>query len=215
MIAPEPINNRPAERTLDANILLRLKQETRPQHDAIERVPLLAALFAPHFDVHAYARLLSAQLHFYRPYEAMLKKYPHIVEQTQWRSKTALLEADLHALQVAGLSAQSDAQVEAVLDHPIRMLGVLYVFEGATLGGAVIRKHLLRTLGSQIADATNFYHCYGEHGGLQWKRFQQLLSETVAQHPEWADDIVFGARMTFISMTTWFTQFTPQQSGSV
>lgn len=195
----------------DQQLLLRLKQETRPQHDAIERVPLMASLFEPSFSLDSYTRLLSAQLHFYRPYEAMLKQYQHVVQSIHWCSKAPLLEADLTVLQFAGSNDQPDAQVEPLLEHPARMLGVMYVFEGATLGGAVIRKQLERTIGSQIAGATNFYDCYGEHRMLQWKSFQQLLSRVVSEHPEWSDDIVLGARMTFIAMTAWLAQFTHQE----
>lgn len=198
-------------REFDQSLLLRLKQETKPQHDAIERVPLMTSLFEADFDLNDYTRLLSAQLHFYRPYEAMLEQYAHVVQSIHWCRKTPLLEADLAALQFLPRSDHPDAQVDPLLDHPIRMLGVFYVFEGATLGGAVIRKQLMRTIGSQIAGATSFYDCYDEHRMLQWKSFQQLLSRVTSEHPEWSDDIVLGARMTFTAMTVWLAQFTHQE----
>ncbi len=89
----------------------------------------MASLVGYNCGLHSYTRLLSAQLHVYRPYEAMLKQYQHVVQPTQSCSKAPL-----------------DAQVAPLRDYPAWMLGVMYVFEGATLGGAVIRQQLMRTI---------------------------------------------------------------------
>jgi heme oxygenase len=69
-----------------------------------------------------------------------------------------------------------------------RALGFAYVLEGATLGGAVIRKRLAAS-GDSLA-GFSFYDCYGSTLGQQWREFCALLEESCSGR---ADEAVEGA----------------------
>ncbi|RNL52475.1 biliverdin-producing heme oxygenase [Pedobacter jejuensis] len=61
-------------------------------------------------------------------------------------------------------------------------LGALYVLEGATLGGNVIKRHILANPNfSNIDGGLNYYGVYGDELGSKWKNFVQILNEEVGE----------------------------------
>ena len=123
-----------------------LRIATTVQHQRLEnRIPFFTA------DLILYTRLIEAYYGFYRPLEAALFQVAMTIPDLNWlvRSKTPSLEADLYAL---GLDAGAiDAVPLCEMSIPARsiaqVLGVLYVLEGATLGGQSLRKGLYSRLG--------------------------------------------------------------------
>jgi heme oxygenase len=83
-----------------------------------------------------------------------------------------------------------------------RALGSFYVLEGSTLGGQLITKHLsgARWL---PAEGLTYFNPYGSRTGVVWRSFKRWL-EIQAEHHA-ADDIVSGARGTFVVLQKWLS----------
>jgi heme oxygenase len=123
------------------------------------------------------------------------------------RRKTRLIDRDLIAL---GLSADDVAIIPLCPDLPPvdtlpRALGALYVMEGATLGGQVIRKRLARTLGLDATDGVAFFSSYGDRVGSMWREFRDLARRSITT-PDARDDMIASAAATFDTLTSWITR---------
>ena len=80
--------------------------------------------------------------------------------------------------------------------------GVLYVVEGATLGGQVLSRHLEETLGLGSANGARFFHGYGSRTGAMWQAFRKaLLACPFARGEE--DAMVRAAIDTFRALREW------------
>lgn len=185
-------------------VLQRLRQETRAEHDAIERTPLLRALFMPGFDVSSYLALLAAQFGFYQPLEARLASCRHF----GGARRTSLLARDLAAL---GLTLDELGSLPRCRQLPdvsndLGAAGCSYVLEGAALGGQIICRRLLGTLPDHARGATEFYRGRGRGTAEHWREVQGQLQTIAADCPRRMDAMVAAARDTFRTLTAWLAQ---------
>jgi heme oxygenase (biliverdin-IX-beta and delta-forming) len=104
------------------------------------------------------------------------------------RRRTPLLEEGLAQLGVTPPEI-GDALTAG---SPAEALGLLYVVEGATLGGKVIRKSLAASGGDPAE--FDFLDPYGEATGSRWRAFLAVLDEVA--DPD-VDDAVGGALRGF------------------
>lgn len=181
-------------------ILSELRIATTQQHQLLEkRIPFFTA------DQALYSRLIEAYYGFYRPLEAMLFQMAMTIPDLDWliRSKTPSLEADLYAL---GLDADAikaiplcrfSLQIRSAAD----VLGVLYVLEGATLGGQSLRNGLYARLGIDEHKGGRFFAVYGTSTLVMWRGFLACLYE-VRDPAERAQSVV-AAEATFKAFENW------------
>lgn len=103
------------------------------------------------------------------------------------RRRTRRLDADLATL---GLEAPGDHPDIPVVRSISEALGLLYVLEGSTLGGRVIR----RSLEAQGSDmhGLSFLDPYGQQSGARWRGFLAVL-DGAARTPENVEAAVRGA----------------------
>jgi heme oxygenase len=83
------------------------------------------------------------------------------------------------------------------------VLGALYVFEGATLGGQLISRHLEEKLGLRDGAGYRYYRSYGPDVGRRWQEFRALLQEHATTGSD--DAIVASAADTFERLHAWCT----------
>ncbi|OWK38693.1 biliverdin-producing heme oxygenase [Fimbriiglobus ruber] len=183
-------------------ILARLKQETQPQHEAVER---RLGLFDHPPTRDSYRTLLRRFYGFHEPVEARiggLADWSQLGFDFDRRRKAALLEQDLQALgdTRATLDALPRCPDLPDLSSVPRALGCLYVLEGSTLGGQYITRHLGKLPGGPFPTA--FFASYGDEVGAMWKAFGAFLT---AYSQARADDdvIVASARDTFAALGAW------------
>lgn len=88
------------------------------------------------------------------------------------RSRLPHLRRDLTALGAASPAALPVCDIGPVVDAA-EALGLLYVFEGSTLGGHVIRKRLAAE--GHDADGLSFLDPYGAAVGERWRTFLAVL----------------------------------------
>lgn len=184
-------------------VLQVLRAGTGTLHLALEkRLPF----FSAQLDHAHYRRLLQAYYGFYQPLETRLLDSGLIPEglDASARVKTPTLLKDLHAL---GLDEQAIAALPRcrllpVLDTSQACLGTLYVLEGATLGGQVLRREIARRLGLDAETGAAFLNVYGAETGKRWKDFLDYLNVVPldAQGRQQAAD---AARSTFSCFERW------------
>lgn len=182
-----------------SSVLSALRAGTETLHVALEkRLPF----FSEKLDLERYKQLLAAYYGFYQPLESNLLgcKFPEGFELST-RLKTPALLKDLRALNIStqGLPVCNNLPP---LDHPASVLGVLYVLEGATLGGNVLRKHVSEQLGLDAANGCAFLYVYGEATGKQWKAFLDYLGSVPLDAPSRAL-AVHAACSTFSYFEQW------------
>jgi heme oxygenase len=154
-----------------------------------------------------YARALARLLGFYAPLERRLDAVDWAAVGLDWtaRRKAPLLAGDLRRLgwNDAALAALPQCDDLPPVDSPSRALGCLYVFEGATLGGQLVRRHLARRLALGPESGAAFFAAYGDAVGPMWRAYQQRLAELVDRGACAPDDVLDAARDTFDALTRW------------
>jgi heme oxygenase len=192
---------------MDGPIMARLRAETRDQHAATEAIPFSAAILAGTLPRSSYAGQLAAYLPVHRALESAIKDARHPALASVWLDdmfRTPLLEADLDELgatdedarQARAGAEEMAAWIESLsATDPIAVLGVLYVLEGSTLGGAVLRRHLASAYA--LTDAgLRYYSPYGTHPKPHWVAFSERMNAAIADDAD-ADRVVAAAAETF------------------
>lgn len=176
----------------------RLRAETHAQHQRIESAFALPRTREEH------RRRTEVFFGFVEPLERNVNVTlgePHPL--TAGRAKTGWLRADLRA---QGLT---DAAIDALprcpdlpdVSTPAQALGALYVFEGATLGGQIISRHLEQELGYTNGEGYRYFQSYGPDAGRKWQEFRGFLQQPA--EPAAADRTVAAAGETFSKLQAW------------
>jgi heme oxygenase len=191
------------ERLLHAPLHLRLRRETAPYHQTLEK---RLHLLEPGLSLHRYRLVLQS---FYGFYAAVEDELPRLVATTPslgfpLRSHAELLERDLVAL---GLSRSDIAALPRCANLPRlcqteHLAGCLYVLEGACLGGQVIARALRDRLPVTDKRGLSFFVGDGTMTGERWQLVLAWL-ENLARSGACADEIVASARETFCSLRSW------------
>ena len=157
-------------------LLEALRTGTALLHVALEkRLPF----FSERLDADWYGRLLRAYYGFYAPMEAALYDIGLIPEgfDPVLRVKTPTLLNDLRALGLGdtAICALPRCDTLPTFDTPEACLGALYVLEGATLGGQVLRREMALRLNVDADNGGAFLNVYGAETGRRWKDFLDYL----------------------------------------
>ncbi|MCU7650940.1 biliverdin-producing heme oxygenase [Pseudomonas piscis] len=193
----------PRQDTAIPTLLQDLRAGTATLHVALEqRLPF----FFEQLDAAWYQRLIQAYYGFYQPLEAALEQSGLIPTgyEPQLRRKTPALNGDLLAL---GLS---QAEIDHLprcpdlprLDSPGTCLGTLYVLEGATLGGQILRREMARRLALDAGNGGAFLDVYGALTGRRWKDFLDYLGR-MPSHTSARQQVVDAAQSTFACFERW------------
>lgn len=184
----------------------RMRAATRSEHERTERA-VEERFFDGGMDRHRYRRYLEALLGFYRPMEARLaplvRRHLDELDPPDW---TARIERDLGALgrtqsELAELQSLPEADLPAV-GGPHRLLGSLYVLEGAELGGRVIWKRIRGELDPGALEANAFLATDADRTRRHWQHFRAAFDRRV-DTGEAFDEALSAARSTFRVYRGW------------
>jgi heme oxygenase len=191
------------ERLVRAPLHLRLREETTPQHQTLERQ---LDLLDPELSLHRYRLVLESFHGFYGPVESALARLVTTTDSLGFplRARAELLERDLLAL---GLSRSDIAALPRCADLPRlsrteHLAGCLYVLEGASLGGQIIAKALRARLRLTNDHGLSFFVGDGRRTGARWRLVLDWLEDLV-RRGALADEIVASASETFCSLGCW------------
>jgi heme oxygenase len=189
-------------------IMARLRAETRSQHDAAEAIPFSASILAGSLPLASYAAQLAAYVPVHRVLESAIGCGGHPALARAWdpsMRRVELLHADLAALGFSHGSMPDSTRAtshafaawieETAWSEPVALLGVLYVLEGSTLGGAFLRKNLAAAF--SLTDAgLRYYGPYGIHPKPHWVAFSARMNELDLTDAE-CEAVVHAAQATF------------------
>ena len=185
------------------SLLEALRTGTALLHVALEkRLPF----FTEYLDTDWFRRLLQAYYGFYGPMEAALYDCELIPDgyDTELRVKTPTLLSDLLALGLNDMAINDLPRCTQLplLDTPAACLGALYVLEGATLGGQVLRREMAQRLDLDADNGGAFLNVYGPETGRRWKDFLDYLGHQPLDAPA-KQHAVDAARSTFRCFEQW------------
>lgn len=195
----------PATFPLDSppHMLDALRSATRDLHARIEkRLPF----FSAQLDAALYTRLLQAYYGFYQPLEDALAASAQVPVELapHERVKIPTLVRDLYVLGVTDTDIARLPQCHdlPVIDSPGACLGVMYVLEGATLGGQLLRREVHARLGLDEHSGAAFLDVYGAATGPRWKAFLNYLSGA-SRDPRFVQAAADAAHSTFARFEQW------------
>ena len=175
-----------------------LKKETKDLHAEVERIMYTKEIMEGSLSRVQYQHLIITNYRVIHCYEQALMNAmtPELADRLQMhkRSKINALTKDLQELGI-------ESHPLTIHPAPLKMLnddfllGCLYVFEGATLGGNFIYKKLQKN--SQLSPFHfNFfyYQVYGQELIPNWSQFVQELNQKPVQAYE---NIFSGAQFIF------------------
>lgn len=197
------------------SLMAQLKQDTAEIH---QRVESQLRFLRPDFTLSQYREVLLQFLGFYRSCEDRLQAATVGTELESFvceRLKSPSLEQDLALL---GCGAEAIDRAPRPLDLPnlptsVASLGMMYVLEGATLGGAIIERHLRQHFGwGGHVDAhppttetdkqpLHFFGLYGAQVGQRWRAFVALTESQASERN--SPLILESACHTFTSFERW------------
>jgi heme oxygenase len=182
------------------NLLQRIKIATAPAHERIEAA----------FDVQARARsldsyrdLLGRLYGFHAVWEPRAETAIDDAEFFRSRRKAGLLRIDLGTLGVADSAIDGLALCEptVTMRTPAEAWGAMYVVEGSTLGGAVIARHVERSLGLSAQTGCRYFRCYGRDARPMWIAFGTQFLSRCGPADEGA--VIAAACRTFEMLHCW------------
>ncbi len=194
----------PSLETDGHSIMAKLRLETSEAHTSIERSPAMRAIFSEDYSLKNYRSLLRRLWEFYSPLEReVFGKFPKdLATELEYRRKAHCLAADLCAL--GDTAPVSEDLALPAFTSPAERAGSLYVTEGATLGGQLIRKRLHDHFGDAIVPALSFYSGYGKQAAKEWRAFGALFGGLFDRAGASVQDhVVAGANATFNAMERW------------
>jgi heme oxygenase len=181
-------------------LLERLRDETRPLHDDIERDLESSRMYS---SVEGYRLLVGRFFGFYVAWEPEVGKAIADEEFFGPRRKLPLLQRDLEAL------GYDEAEIEALprcgglppIGNLAEAMGSLYVLEGSTLGGQVISHRVERLLRFCDGHGYAFFRSYGRAANPMWRRFGERLA--AVSSPLTEETSIRSAQRTFVRLHRW------------
>ncbi len=197
------------------SVIEKVKSASRAHHVEVERK---LQLMRPQLGLAEYRELLELMLGFYEPAETRLSEAlsgrTKEALSLHERRKTPALRLDLSTLEselgeTHPLPPCARAPLPT-LNGDAELLGLMYVMEGATLGGQFLSKHLAASLPEAAREALAFYRGYGAQTGARWKDFQAwVLSEVTT--PEDQARYCDAATRSFAAFNDWFDRWSGAQ----
>lgn len=184
-----------------------LKRATQDLHRRAEHAVNIESVC---LELHSYRALLGRLLGYYEPLESQLSSFAWDSAGLDFgtRRKSAWLRQDLAFLGI-DLKQQNQLPRCSQLPQPRSMaaaLGVMYVLEGATLGGQVILRMIDKNLQLSAPGGANFqagFHAgYGPHTGSMWMSFKAAATAQLDSSAR-IEEAVHTARETFITYEKW------------
>lgn len=178
-----------------------IKKMTAPAHQALEG--LLIPIIKNTYTVAGYGKLLCMFYGYYKPLEDALDGFSmqDVLPDYTQRRKARLITDDLKALG----HPVHDLPLCPVVPAPgsrEEAFGALYVLEGSTLGGLIIKKILQRNLQQQGEGGFAFFTGYGERTHAWWQSFKAALDQYCTDNAQ-TGRLAAAANQTFQYLKSW------------
>lgn len=184
-----------------------LRWTTQDVHDRLHENPSFLALMDGTLSLADYAALMQRLYGFYAAVDVAIRK---ALPASAWcgfdyAPRAPLLSDDVASLHPdLALAPARDIRCTAVagIVRPDTVLGVLYVVEGAMLGGARLDRAAARILPTSSPRGRMFWAWCRSEGKQRWPRFLALMQA----HPLSPSDqtrLAQNAQATFLALEGW------------
>ena len=181
-------------------VLQELREATAENHRGLERrLPFTSS----ELDIHLYKRLIRAYYGFYVSLEHQLDCANWAQLAGEDRHKAGALRNDLRALGMTDIEIETLGLCSELppLNTHAQVMGALYVIEGATLGGQILRRIAHDKLAVGEGTGGDFLDVYGSATGRMWKAYLAELSQIVV--PDERKQVVSTALAIFVCFERW------------
>jgi heme oxygenase (biliverdin-IX-beta and delta-forming) len=199
-VSPQSAETRNARSCGSGAVLTHVRAVTRPAHQKVEAA--LAFLTEP-ISLGRYQTVLERFYGFWLGWESQVTNLLQDEALMKPRRRLHMLASDLAALGVSIDALKALPQCPLITLHDgVEALGSLYVMEGSTLGGRVIRQNLMRCLGADAPSVCSYFNGYGGDTSPMWRSFLARLEEESACD---AEKIGAAASRTFDRLGGWIS----------
>ena len=205
-----PVRPEPSLFDGGVSLLQLLRDATRRQHAAIEKVIGLDASFT----LRHYIATLQAFDSFLHVWEARAASaLPSRLRPWFWsRSRGALARRDLTELS-AGTEASVFCAEQVTVASSAAAWGGMYVIEGSSLGGQVIAKALRQRFGITVDHGGSFFGSRGASTAGLWREFCAAMAAEVGTAPRARAQACQAAKQTFDVLGALFTKTLGREAG--
>jgi heme oxygenase (biliverdin-IX-beta and delta-forming) len=198
--SPQSANTWDARSCRSGAVLTHIRTLTNPAHRRVEAA--LAFLTEP-ISLGRYQTVLQRFYGFWLGWESQVTNLLQDEALMKPRRRLHMLATDLAALGVSNDALKALPRSPLItLRDGVEALGSLYVMEGSTLGGRVIRQNLMRCLGADALSVCTYFNGYGGDTGSMWRSFVARLEEELVCD---AERIGVGASRTFDRLGWWIS----------
>lgn len=187
-----------------------LRTETAENHKTLESLMFVNEIMNNSLSIDQYKKLLTVNYIIHQKLENKLANMldADIAAELEMNSRLKLsaLEKDLNYWGIDSLTLPGlDFELFIPQKNTAEVLGALYVLEGATLGGNVIKRHILANPNFKAHEGgLNYYGVYGEELSTKWKKFVSVLNERVTETDY--ERCINSANQTFNNLIKLATQ---------
>ena len=193
---------------LDEPAIASIRRATRYRHEALEGVLGLG----PTLSHRRYLNALRGFEAFLSAWEPRIEAaLPAVLRQEfASRSRRRLLRRDLEQLHAEPLPPERRQMCEQAvsridLDGAAAVFGSMYVLEGSALGGQVIARLALSTLGFDADHGAAYFSGLDRHAAARWTAFRALFEEHVGIGPKEREQACDAGVQTFDALITTFS----------
>lgn len=185
-----------------------LREQTSELHERLHAHSSFVALFKGELSHSGYKRLLQKLYGFYVPLDGAIEQLtwplPDSAGEYRYVSRSQLLERDLRDLGASDedLRETPVCRAAAKLVSLETLGGVIYVVEGAILGGAHIDRAAQKLLGDDSQNGRHYWAWCRANGGRRWLEALRFLGRIHADGAE-IDRLSAGALATFRTFAEW------------
>lgn len=191
-----------------------LKTCTHSAHQRLHELPHFARLHRGTSSLEDYAELMSGLHAFYNALDtrvmAACRRHLDANSAYTYQPRAPLLEADIVAVG-RRLPDRASAQTQMlhrdlpVIDNHAALAGVIYVVDGATLGGRLLNRSAEKLLGCEDSGGRSYWQWCECHGAQQWKAALALI-DRVGQETTARLDMTKAALATFETLESHFRE---------
>ncbi len=177
-----------------------LKENTQKQHQLLEDKFNSNRIFEKSYSVEDYKRLIGLNYQFLLNYEksiheALSDDLKNKLDISS-RLKLPIITKDAENL---GLHQNTTENTKEIASEA-EALGMLYVIEGASLGGNVIKKQLQKNPDFSNVEF-NYFGMYGEQIGTFWKNFISTINTYFTE--EQNAEVLKGAERAYAELMSY------------
>jgi heme oxygenase len=197
-----------------ADIMSRLRSETREEHAATEETALARAMLKGEMTLGEYESQLVAYHLVHESIDRCLGRSAFASSIAGTSRKTSRLAADLAALgataDICGRESEAAARALVALAEeadPAGLLGIVYVMEGSSLGAALLGPRIREAL-ALPPEACTYYAGDGSMTLARWKAFGARMDAGLVDAAD-QERALTAARATFTAIRRLFDALRP------